>query len=1117
MKTKPVSLFLFRHSVTAILTAMMAYPWTAQAETFTWKCSNSFWDVSTCWNPNGTPTSLDTVNVFTVGGVDTLLTVGIMGTTANSASLYIDGSNDASATLKLSGGALEVQNALTIGSLGHLVFDGGTIRTGSLSAPAGGFTPSGALDWKAGTFVFRNDLSLQPGTPLFNVPNQVQVIATASPPYINQIEHWDWVRLDNGRNLTVNGELAVARGVLVDLAGGILEVERLNLNHELFTDYGVGGQPNLWWNSGTLRFLNGLTLGSGGEFSGHSTLTLDSPGGIQILDVNGTLTVANGGILDLKRGIIQANAIDLTGAADFNYTGGSIIVDGGAFNFGSNTGILLGGQLTIGDEFAGNVALRNGATLNLPNNHIQVAADGSSGGLTINSGSVVTTFSGSVADVFLNGKPTGTVNIDGAGSAWIMSKALRIGASSNAGLAGGTANVFVTDGARIQSQSGNIGNALGNSDVNMEVKGVNANGDRSKWVMNGDLNIGNPSLTSTAFGGDRILTIGSGALVSNVTANVSGSGQTLVQISGQNTRWDSSGNINLGLSGGGQLDVYIGSTVTQQRAYASGGQTLLGNGSSGMGVLNVSGGSYIGSGKMVVGRAGGGQLNISHGGIVQSSESEIAALSGAFGSVNVSGNDSRWDINRSLHIGGTQFGDGGSGSLTIGQGGTVDVNHMLQLHFNRDAGPVGGSLTLNGGTLRVGSMGAAPMDTFFNQPVHSLFTWNSGSFIVDNSDFSLGTLGSLKTVNLDPTRNFTVFKTLSLDTGGTLTLGDDVSRLDDHGNVKLTVGKLSNNGGSLDWKEGIIELTDTLELQISNNGGSLAPFGNTLTLNGNRFQSGTLYGAQTLKVSGSVQLFSPHNPQLTMDGGTLDAFSLHGRGLNWISGTITLHANDVLVESGAIFDDEVIGAGKHLNVNNLRIGPNADITINGGSIHTTAVFLDRGSLAGVGTLQGDVNNGGLVNPGNSPGTLIIDGDYTQTLDGALKIELGGLLAGSEYDVLNVSGTASLGGSLNVSLIDLGSGLFAPHAGDSFDILTADLLQGSFGTLSYAALLDPNLKWHISYLTDAIGATDVVRLSVVNAVPVPPAVWLFGSGLLGLAGVARRRRMERSPASRASKT
>jgi hypothetical protein len=37
------------------------------------------------------------------------------------------------------------------------------------------------------------------------------------------------------------------------------------------------------------------------------------------------------------------------------------------------------------------------------------------------------------------------------------------------------------------------------------------------------------------------------------------------------------------------------------------------------------------------------------------------------------------------------------------------------------------------------------------------------------------------------------------------------------------------------------------------------------------------------------------------------------------------------------------------------------------------------------------------------------------------------------------------------------------------------------------------------------AADLVMVTNVAAVPVPAAAWLFGSGLLGLIGVARRRR------------
>jgi len=162
-----------------------------------------------------------------------------------------------------------------------------------------------------------------------------------------------------------------------------------------------------------------------------------------------------------------------------------------------------------------------------------------------------------------------------------------------------------------------------------------------------------------------------------------------------------------------------------------------------------------------------------------------------------------------------------------------------------------------------------------------------------------------------------------------------------------------------------------------------------------------------------------------------------------------------------------------------------------------------GSLTGKGAINGTVRNSGTVGPGNSPGQLIVDGDYSQLASGTLDVELGGLIAGTEYDVLNITGIASLEGRLDVDLFDLGDGLFAPSLGDSFDILLAETISGSFDTLLLATL-GGGLSLDISYLTDEIGSTDVIRLSVVSAVPLPAAVWLFGSGLLGLFGLSRRK-------------
>ncbi len=75
-----------------------------------------------------------------------------------------------------------------------------------------------------------------------------------------------------------------------------------------------------------------------------------------------------------------------------------------------------------------------------------------------------------------------------------------------------------------------------------------------------------------------------------------------------------------------------------------------------------------------------------------------------------------------------------------------------------------------------------------------------------------------------------------------------------------------------------------------------------------------------------------------------------------------------------------------------------------------------GVLTGTGTIWGNVSNvGATVSPGNSPGAITIQGNYSQGPTGTLAIEVGGLAAGAQHDALNVSGSAALNGVLNVTL------------------------------------------------------------------------------------------------------
>jgi len=120
------------------------------------------------------------------------------------------------------------------------------------------------------------------------------------------------------------------------------------------------------------------------------------------------------------------------------------------------------------------------------------------------------------------------------------------------------------------------------------------------------------------------------------------------------------------------------------------------------------------------------------------------------------------------------------------------------------------------------------------------------------------------------------------------------------------------------------------------------------------------------------------------------------------------------------------------------------IVLQGGEIIASAFNISSGeTFSGTGTIESNVTNAGTVSPGNSAGSITVQGDYTQSADGILDIELGGTTAGTQYDQLTVTGTATMAGTLNVSLIDG----FIPQVGDSFSILPYGTRSGGFSTLN----------------------------------------------------------------------
>jgi T5SS/PEP-CTERM-associated repeat protein len=408
------------------------------------------------------------------------------------------------------------------------------------------------------------------------------------------------------------------------------------------------------------------------------------------------------------------------------------------------------------------------------------------------------------------------------------------------------------------------------------------------------------------------------------------------------------------------------------------------------------------------------------------------------------------------------IGYDGTGTYTQ-SGGEHTVNSQIFLGYNTGSN---GLYTLSGGTLSAG------------------FIYQGGGYsqlIIDG-----GTLTS-SNINVD-----TLILGSTPGSSGSHTMSGSLD------NINVSDEIIGNDGTGTFTQTGHFPVGEhrVHNLYLGYNEGSegtydLSGMGTRLTASNEYIGYG---GTGTFTQSGEVE----HTVNALYLG-----YDLRGSGSYDLSGTGYLSARNEYIgyEGTGTFTQS---GGLNFVLNDIYLGfhfgSSGSYDLSGGTLSAASIlqgigtsqFNFTGGRLEVQTFQGDLtNNGGTLAPSRSPYTTTITGDYTQSSSGTLEIELGGLLAG-EYDLLEVSGAANLDGLLTILMYDG----FLPDIGNTFDILTADTINGEFASVS-SPNLGNGLYFDIAYLTYP-GSTDIVRLTV-SVVPEPISSVLFITGGVLLAG------------------
>ncbi len=433
-----------------------------------------------------------------------------------------------------------------------------------------------------------------------------------------------------------------------------------------------------------------------------------------------------------------------------------------------------------------------------------------------------------------------------------------------------------------------------------------------------------------------------------------------------------------------------------------------------------------------------------------------------------------------------------------GISGKVNIGGELLVDDSFIAGTI--NLTDNGAStsgawliLDHDSRAYAPINvTATNQPVTIELLNNSISYGSVEMD-QPGTLNLYVGSNsflggMDPSDKLYSFGNVRVDSGGainlsvynnqgSITISGGGSINSGSGVVAVASGTVNvNNGGAIN---GVLNLTNSsLETQ------------NGATLTG-RLNVGTGpisdYSDATLRGISSVYTFS------SVVGGGQQTYDWHtdtagGGGTIAVRDGATVNVDQdpngfnvlKLYQSSEL----IVASDSTVNIGTAAGGAPGDVAVGPG-----------GYLTGTGTILATqvVNNGGEIDPGNSPGTLHVQGDYLQT-GGVLNLEIGGIASSGYYDQLDVTGNITItGGTIRFTpyngFIPFSTETYSFFTGFSHLIIGPGVTFEPTGGLQFNGY-DPN--------------TGTFEIGKAAAVPEPSSLWAAGIGATAL--FLRRRRL-----------